>query len=212
MGAVSVPPVLGDLHLLANGSECPDTSGVGVMVLLPVGSGMVELLLVGSGMLELLSVGSGVVGQLTTEAGVAGRLTTEAGVAEWLTTEAGVVGRLTTEAGVVGRLTTEAGVVGRLTTEVGVVEWLDGDVGAIGKLSMSPSHSSMVDVFPAEESSTWTGATDALPPITASISLKKVKSDVGTSSSSDSRPWPLLLSLSVTSLYFLFRALIFVRH
>ena len=192
MGAVSVPPVLGDLHLLANGPECPDTAAVGVMVLLPVGSGMVELLLVGSGMVELLLVGSGML--------------------ELLSVGSGVVGQLTTEAGVAGRLTTEAGVVGRLTTVVGVVEWLDGKVGAIGKLSMSPSHSSMVDVFPAEESSTWTGATDALPPITASISWKKVKSDVGTSSSSDSRPWPLLLSLSVTSLYFLFRALIFVRH
>lgn len=156
--------------------------GSRMVELLLVGSGMLELLPVGSGMVELLLVGSGMLELLPVGSGVAGQLTTEARVAEWL------------------------------TTEVGVVEWLDGDVGALGKLSMSPPHSSRVDVFPEEESNTWTGATDALLPITVSTSLKKVKSDVGTSSSSDSRPWPLLLSLSATSLYFLFRALIFVWH
>ena len=36
----------------------------------------------------------------------------------------------------------------------------------------------MVELFPAEESRLWTGATEAVPPITASSSVKNEKSDV----------------------------------
>ena len=61
-------------------------------------------------------------------------------------------------------------------------------------------------------SSSCTGVTDALLPRTASNAEKYGKSAGTSDSSSDSRPAPLLLSLSTICLYLFFKAFIFPLH